>query len=126
MQTIKQLCKKETVIKIILFAALVLFAYLIRSIFNLILLTFMITYLVNSLQSLLVNQINKIIKVNPAIITIIIYVFITVTIVLLAVKYIPIAITESLLILDKMEYINFGKIQKVLCLTYRQWLIKLI
>ncbi|WP_298843940.1 AI-2E family transporter [Clostridium sp.] len=109
MQTIKQLCKRESVMKILLFAAIVLFAYLIRSIFNLVLLTFMITYLVNSLQSLLVSQINKIIKVSPMIITIIIYVFITVTIVLLAVKYIPIAISESLLILDKMEYIDFAK-----------------
>ena len=109
MQTIKQLCKKESVMKMILFAVIVLFAYLIRSIFNLILLTFMITYLVNSLQSLLVSQINKVIKVSPTIITIIIYVLITVTIVLLAVKYIPIAISESLLILDKMEYIDFAK-----------------
>ncbi|MBU3158633.1 AI-2E family transporter [Clostridium frigoris] len=109
MQTIKQLCKKESVMKMILFAIIVLFAYLIRSIFNLILLTFMITYLVNSMQSLLVCQINKIIKVSPTIITIIIYMFITVSIVLLAAKYIPIAVSESLLILDKMEYINFAK-----------------
>ena len=84
MQTIKQLFQKETIVKIILLVALVLFAYLIRSIFNLILLTFMITYLANSLQSLLVKQINKVIKVNPTIITIIIYMFMTITIVLLA------------------------------------------
>jgi len=109
MQTIKQLFKKESIMRILLLVALVLFAYLIKSIFNLILLTFMITYLVNSMQSLLVKQINKIIKVNPTIITIIIYMFITVTIVLLAVKYIPLAISESLLILDKMEYIKFSK-----------------
>ncbi|MBX4266039.1 AI-2E family transporter [Clostridium estertheticum] len=109
MQSIKQICKKESLMKIMLFLVLVLFAYLIRSIFDLILLTFMITYLVNSMQSLLVCQINKIIKVSPTIITIIIYVFITATIALLAVKYIPLAISESLLILDKMEYINFAK-----------------
>ncbi|MBU3175061.1 AI-2E family transporter [Clostridium estertheticum] len=109
MQSIKQICKKESIMKIMLFLVLVLFAYLIRSIFDLILLTFMITYLVNSMQSLLVYQINKIIKVSPTIITIIIYVFITATIALLAVKYIPIAISESLLILDKMEYIDFAK-----------------
>ncbi|MCB2354067.1 AI-2E family transporter [Clostridium estertheticum] len=109
MQSIKQICKKESLMKIMLFLVLVLFAYLIRSIFDLILLTFMITYLVNSMQSLLVCQINKIIKVSPTIITIIIYVFITATIGLLAVKYIPIAISESLLILDKMEYIDFAK-----------------
>ncbi|MBU3100338.1 MULTISPECIES: AI-2E family transporter [Clostridium] len=109
MQTIKLLCRKESVMKIILFASIVVFAYLIRSIFDLILLTFMITYLVNSMQSLLVCQINKIIKVSPTIITIIIYVFITATIALLAVKYIPIAISESLLVLDKMEYNDFAK-----------------
>ncbi len=109
MQTIKQLCKKESLVKVLLLVTIVLFLYLIRSIFNLLLLTFMITYLVNSMQSLLVTQINKVIKINPTIITIIIYVFITVTIVLLAVKYIPIAISESILILDKMEYIKFSK-----------------
>ena len=108
MQTIKQVFQRESVVKIILLATLVLLAYLIRSIFNLILLTFMITYLANSIQSLLVKQINKVIKVNPTIITIIIYMFMTVTIVLLLVKYIPIAISESILILDKIEYINFS------------------
>jgi len=109
MQTIKQLFNKDSILKIILVLALVLFVYLVRSILNLILLTFVITYLVNSIQSLLVNQINKVIKINPTIITIIIYMFIIVTIVLLAVKYIPIAISESILILNKMEYINFPK-----------------
>ncbi|MBZ9635745.1 AI-2E family transporter [Clostridium sp. FP1] len=109
MQTVKQLFQRETVIKIILLLALALFAYLIRSIFNLALLTFMITYLANSLQCLLVKQINKVIKVNPALITIIIYMFMAATIVLLLVKYIPIAISESILILDKLEYIKFPK-----------------
>jgi len=112
MQTVKQLFQRETVIKIILLAALVLFAYLIRTIFNLILLTFMITYLANSLQRILVKQINKVIKVNPTIITIIIYMFMTVTIGLLLVEYIPIAISESILILDKLQYINFPKENK--------------
>ncbi|GCD09622.1 AI-2E family transporter [Clostridium tagluense] len=109
MQTVKQLFQRETVIKIILLLSLVLFAYLIRSIFNLVLLTFMITYLANSLQCLLVKQINKVIKVNPALITIIIYMLMAATIVLLLVKYIPIAISESILILDKLEYIKFPK-----------------
>jgi len=109
MQTVKHLFQRETVIKMIILAALVLFAFLIRSIFNLILLTFMITYLANSLQCLLVKQINKVIRVNPTIITVIIYMFMAVSIVLLLVKYIPIAITESILILDKMEYIKFPK-----------------
>ncbi|MBU3111337.1 AI-2E family transporter [Clostridium lacusfryxellense] len=107
MQTIKQLFNRDSLLKIILVLALVLFTYLIRSILNLVLLTFMLTYLVNSLQSMLVNQINKVIKVNPTIITIIIYMFIAITLVLLAVKYIPIAISESILILNKIEYINF-------------------
>ncbi|MBZ9687556.1 AI-2E family transporter [Clostridium estertheticum] len=109
MQTVKQLFQRETIVKIILLLTLILFAYLIKSIFDLILLTFMITYLANSVQCLLVKQINKVIKVNPTIITIIIYMFMAVTIVLLLVKYIPIAISESILILDKMEYIKFPK-----------------
>ena len=57
MQTVKRLFQRETIIKMLLLATLVLFAYLIRSIINLILLTFMITYLANSLQCLLVKQI---------------------------------------------------------------------
>ena len=109
MQTIKQLFQKESVIKILLLASLVLLAYLIRSILNLILLTFMIAYLMNSLQTLLVRKINKVIKVNPTIIIIIIYMFMTITIVLLAVKYIPLAISQSLLILNKLGYIHFSK-----------------
>jgi predicted PurR-regulated permease PerM len=109
MQDMKQFFNRDTIIKIIIFAVLALFAYLVRSIFNLILLTFMITYLVNSLQGLLVTQINRVVKVSSTIITIIIYIFMTVSLVLLAVKYIPIAISESMLILDKMEYIKIPK-----------------
>ena len=109
MQTIRQVFQRESIVRIILLLTLILFAYLARSILNLILLTFMITYLTNSIQSLLVKQINKFIKVNPTIITVIIYMFITVTIILLLVKYIPIAISESILILDKIEYINFSQ-----------------
>ena len=108
MQTIKQLFQRESVMKILLLVSLVLFAYLIRSILNLILLTFMIAYLANSLQSLLIKQINKVIKVNPAIITIIIYMFMTITVVLVAVKYIPLAISQSLHILNRMEYTDFA------------------
>jgi len=108
MQTVKQLFQRDSVMKILLLVALVLFAYLIRSILNLILLTFMIAYLANSLQSLLTNQLNKVIKVNPTIITIIIYMFMTITVVLLAVKYIPLAISQSLHILKRMEYTDFA------------------
>ena len=107
MQTMKQVCSRDTAVKIILFIVLVLFAYLIRSILNLILLTFMLTYLINSLQELIVKQVNKVIRVSPTIITLIIYILITLNLVLLAVKYIPIAISESMLIIDKMEYIKF-------------------
>lgn len=109
MQTLKSLFQRDLVIRIILLLTLILFAYLIRSIFNLILLTFMITYLANSLQNLLLRQINKVIKVNPILIIIIIYLFMTMSIVILLVKYIPIAISESILILDKIEYIKFPK-----------------
>jgi predicted PurR-regulated permease PerM len=109
MQTVKHLFQKETIVKIILLLGLILFAYLIRSIINLILLTFMITYLANSLQNLILKYINKVVKVNATFITIIIYMFMLITIVLLLVKYIPIAISESILILDKLEYIKFPK-----------------
>ena len=108
MHTIRQLVQRDSVMKILLLATLVLFAYLIRSILNLILLTFMIAYLANSLQSLLIKQINKVIKVNPAIITIIIYLFMTITVVMLAVKYIPLAIYQSLHILKRMEFTDFA------------------
>jgi len=91
MQTIKQLFQRDSVMKILILAALVLF-----------------TYLANSLQSLLTKQINKVVKVNPAIITIIIYLFMTITVVLLAVKYIPLAISQSLHILNRMEYTDFA------------------
>ena len=109
MQAIKQLCNKESLMKILLLLTIAFFLYLIRSILDLLLLTFMITYLINSMQSSLVKQINKVIKVSPTIITIIMYVFIIATITLLAVKYIPLAISESMLILNKMDYIQDTK-----------------
>lgn len=112
MEIIKQLFNRETIVKIVLLVFFILLVYLVRSILNLILLIFMITYLLNSLHCLLVKQINKVIKVNPTIITILIYIVISVAIGIILVQYIPIAISESINLLDKVQNLNLTNSNK--------------
>ncbi|MBY0013863.1 AI-2E family transporter [Paenibacillus typhae] len=66
-----------------------LLLYSIRDMLNLVLLTFLIAYVMNSFQVLLTKRISKFIKVNSKVIIVILYLALIAMIVLALVKYLP-------------------------------------
>lgn len=88
------LTKKDFVKRILVFVTLILFFYLLRSFLNLILLTFLLTYLIYSLQQFIVTKINKFTYINEKLVTIILYLFLFISFSLFVYKYIPIIINQ--------------------------------
>ncbi|MDF9840854.1 MULTISPECIES: AI-2E family transporter [unclassified Paenibacillus] len=66
-----------------------LLLYSIRDMLNLVLLTFLIAYVMNSFQVLLTKRISKFIKVNSKVIIVILYLALIAMIVLALIKYLP-------------------------------------
>lgn len=66
-----------------------LLLYSIRDMLNLVLLTFLIAYVMNSFQVLLTKRISKFVKVNSKVIIVILYMALIAMIVLALVKYLP-------------------------------------
>lgn len=102
MEIITQFLKKDSVKRTFFLLLLALGCYAIRSIFNLVLLTFIITYIINTLQNVIVNYLNKIFKVNPKIITIALYLFMLVCVTVTIIKYIPLLAYESISIINRI------------------------
>lgn len=102
MEMITQFLKKDSVKRTFFLLLLVFGCYAIKSIFNLVLLTFIITYIINSLQTVIVNYLNKFLKVNPKIITIALYLFMLVCVTVTIIKYIPLLAFESISIINRI------------------------
>lgn len=107
MEVITQFFKRESVKRIFFLLLLVLGCYAIKSIFNLVLLTFIITYIINSLQNVIVNYLNKFVKVNPKIITIALYLFMLICVTVTIIKYIPLLAFESISIINRIAKFRF-------------------
>lgn len=101
MAYLKELFQKETTKRILFFVGLVFFFYVIRSMFNLFLLTFLFTFLVNSFQNFILKRFKNVSPVKEKFITILLYVTIGSTIVLMIVKFIPVFIDQTVAIIDQ-------------------------
>lgn len=101
---IKELFGKEIVKSILFFIGVGIFLYLIKSILNLVLLTFLFTYLINSLEDFVINNLNKFnIPVKKGIVTIILYVVLISVIVIVIYKYVPIVIGQTVSIIKNAQ-----------------------
>ena len=94
MDFIRDFFGKETVKRALFLISIALFLYLIKSVLNLLLLTFLFTYLINSAQTNIVRQLKKISPVREKLITILLYTVLFISIALVLVKYVPILINE--------------------------------
>lgn len=101
MAYLKELFQKETTKRILFFLGLVFFFYVIRSMFNLFLLTFLFTFLVNSFQNFILKRFKNVSPAKEKFITILLYVTIGSTIVLMIVKFIPVFIDQTVAIIDQ-------------------------
>lgn len=103
----KQFLEKKSTKRIMYFIILLVLLYFLRSMFNLFLLTFLIAYFVDTIQTFILNKINEFIPVKPKLITVIIYLLIAILLTFAIVKYIPIAVNQSIALIQQASNINF-------------------
>lgn len=113
MDFLKQLFQKEYVKKILVLSFIALIFYLMRSLINLILLTFLVTYLIYSLHEFLYKKIGRYLHIHDTAMTIILYLFLIGIFVLSIWKYAPSIINEFIEITNelsdfKINYNNSG------------------
>lgn len=95
MDFIREVIHRESFKKFMFFAVLILILYLSRRIANLVLLTFLFTYLINSAEVFIASRLSKYIRVKDGIVTLILYLLIVAGIVIAFYKYIPVIIREA-------------------------------
>lgn len=104
MEYIISFLKKPIIKKLLTLAVVCLFLYFMRSMMNLLLLTFLFTYLMYSAQKFLHGIIEKVftVKISKVIVTLIMYVILLGLIVLGIYKYFPVAIKQLVNILNEI------------------------
>ncbi|UZW15867.1 AI-2E family transporter [Clostridium pasteurianum] len=107
----RQIVKKDLLKSLVFLGCICVFLYLIKSILNLVLLIFLFTYLINSLENFVVNRLKRYVPVKKGIVTIILYVFIFALIIVVLYKYVPIIILESISSIKQAEdfYVEISK-----------------
>ncbi|PLS19034.1 AI-2E family transporter [Bacillus sp. M6-12] len=90
MNFFKELAKSEGAKKFLAIVVLILFLFSLKSMFNLLLLTFIFTFLFSSLQNLIYTKVSKVLPIKKSLVTILIYLSALGGLVLAIVKYIPI------------------------------------
>lgn len=103
MLLLKEFFQKEAIKKFIVLLFIILFFYLIRDVINLVLFTFIFTYLAYSMQC----YIHKIIPVKKVFITIAIYTVLFLIIAFVMYKYIPIMINQVIAIINQIIYFDY-------------------
>ncbi|ULO07332.1 AI-2E family transporter [Paenibacillus sp. 19GGS1-52] len=94
MEVFKRYFANLTVRRFLILGLIALLLYSIRDMLNLVLLTFLIAYVMNSFQVLLSKRISRYVKVNSKVIIIILYLALISMIVLALVKYLPKVYTQ--------------------------------
>ncbi|AZV57444.1 AI-2E family transporter [Clostridium sp. AWRP] len=95
MSFIKEFFSKESTKRVLFFTCLILVVYWSKSIIDLFLLTFLFSYIMNSLQNFLLKHIKNVTATKEKITTIILYSLLFLLIVLLVVNYIPQLINQT-------------------------------
>lgn len=125
MEFVKEIFQKDITKRIFVFIFLIMVFYTVRSLFNLILLTFLFTYLINSLESFIFKKLNRFMKVNKNIITILIYAALFTTIIVMLSKYIPRIVYQGRSLIKEFEDLNirvndFGQFGKYLVIMAKK------
>jgi predicted PurR-regulated permease PerM len=118
MNFLKELFQKDIVKRIIVLIIIIFFLFILRSMLNLFLLTFLFTYIAYSLQRGITNRLDKFIKIKPVIVTLFLFLLMSSTIVFVVCRYIPIIIRELTEIGIKLSKFNFEFIGAEFLSTY--------
>jgi predicted PurR-regulated permease PerM len=103
---IKDFFEKEVTKKIIAILVLILFFYIMRSMLNIFLLTFLFSYIMYSFQRLLLIKIKILEKVNKTLLTVIQYIIFFIVITLFIYQYIPAIINQGVAIINEIKEFN--------------------
>ncbi|MCM0647793.1 AI-2E family transporter [Clostridium swellfunianum] len=124
---IKEVLDKEITKRILVLLALILIFYFMGGLLNLFLLTFVFTYFIYSLQSIIMKKLGKIIPLNYAAVTIVFYVVFATLIAFFIYKYVPVVINQIINITNQVAEFDFKSnihIQKYLLPVFDQVDIK--
>ncbi|MCY6371690.1 AI-2E family transporter [Clostridium ganghwense] len=110
---LKQLLGKQSTKKFIYFLILLVLLYSIKSVFDLFLLTFLLAYFVDTIKTFIVDKLNDFVKINPKLVTIVIYLFIVLLLVFASVKYVPIAINQSMYLIDQVSQLKLEQFEYI-------------
>lgn len=118
---ISSIFKRETTKKIITLLCIALLLYIMRGLLNLFLFTFIFSYLIYSLQKMIMNSLGKIIKLRKTIVTLILYTLLFFLIVFSIYKYIPLIANQIVKLIDQASDIKgIPKNNKILNLIMAQ------
>ena len=93
--------------KIITLLILVLLLYSLGSMIHLVLFTFLFAFLMGRLQMIISHQLDKVVKVNPKIVLLIIYTAVVLALVLVLYKYLPIiSLQIRVLVMELVHFYN--------------------
>ncbi|MBD3110095.1 AI-2E family transporter [Bacillus sp. AGMB 02131] len=93
--------------KIITLLILVLLLYSLGSMIHLVLFTFLFAFLMGRLQMIISHQLDKVVKINPKIILLIIYTAVVLALVLVLYKYLPIiSLQIRVLVMELVHFYN--------------------
>jgi predicted PurR-regulated permease PerM len=110
MNILRDLMKKDIIKRLLVLAIIIFFFFILSSMLNLFLLTFIFTFIVYSLHKLILTTLNKYIRVNPLIITILLYILLSAGIVFVISTYVPIIIKQLGEIATEISTFNFNSI----------------
>jgi predicted PurR-regulated permease PerM len=115
---LRELLKKEMTKEISAFVFIIIFVYALKNIINLFLLTFLFTYLIYSLEKVIIVNLRKYIKLKEIFITVILYSAIFVFLTYFVCKYVPIIINQSITIMNGLigekSQSNINKLEQYL------------
>lgn len=120
---IKDVFDKEITRRILVLITLVLILYMMHGLINLFLLTFVFTYFIYSLQSVIMKRVGKYIPLNYVLVTILLYVVFATLVTFFIYRYIPVVINQIINIINQIsdfDYKSNVHIQKYLMPIFDQ------
>lgn len=103
MSPIKDFFSKESTKRILFFIALIIFFYWSRSFFDIFLLTFLFSYIMNSLQNLLLRKVHKVTSAKEKLTTSILYILLFLSIGIIIVKIVPQIVSQTKYIINNIS-----------------------
>lgn len=108
MEFLINLFKKDFTKRLLVFIVLVLSLWFLKSVLNILLLTFIFIYITNTIETFIISKSSKYIRIKEQLLTLILYIFMFILLAFLLYKYIPILISQSVEVLNKLSNLKIN------------------